>query len=350
MIESDNQSESMQSRFEEFQALDVKKDSITRKNLIRSLQALVRSGKVTISSNQISKYRASNFELSRILVYLLIEDGKVNSDPGMWQDNIRSEWELLNRSRLAEDSSRMPLYYAFRAYLSRLRDTPDITSTARVDRFFMKEVVEGLTRTSTDHDSQVLSRAKELLSLLESGNAGSSAKWSDLKKWVMGIVSAAVIAALGWAGNFVFTRTATPTSVHISACDDYKVTINQKSQKVVGLKEPVVVSGEVGKLPSNHHIWIAATLPVGSREFFPRDEVFSNDGKWETRLNPKLKHAKDVKRFAVFIVSEQGQKRIASHFSSMAKADARIWQPMNQDTFEDGEIVRCHGIHMVSVK
>ncbi len=227
---------------------------------------------------------------------------------------------------------------------------PELIPAVRVDRFLIREIVENLTKSEIDRNSQVLKRATELLCLVESGYATSSSKWSDKKRWLMGIISTVIIGVLGWVGNEIANELDKSAEVSHPDCNEYAVKINQKSQRVADLEEPVIVSGDARTLPSHLHLWVAATLPVGSREFYPRDEVFPYDGKWEKVLNPKLKNAKDEKRFAVFIVGEQGHRVIASHMSSMKKADTRNWQPLNQDIFDEREIVRCHGIHTVSVK
>jgi len=68
--------------FEAFEALNPKQDSVERKNYVRDLQAQVKSGRLSLSEDQAHRYLASEFELTRILVYLMIENTKLNSDLG----------------------------------------------------------------------------------------------------------------------------------------------------------------------------------------------------------------------------------------------------------------------------
>ncbi len=392
MIESNNQLDSLISSFKEFQALHVIKNSEDRKKLVRKLQAQVKSGKATISSDQVSEFLTSDFELARILVYLAIEFGKVNSDQEMWREIILNEWELLTRSKFDHEVSRMSLYYAFRAYAARLKAMPELVPAEKVERDFIGEVVDELSKSVIDRKSQVLKRATELLAIIknddaafspdelvdnlsksvtksnsqvlkretealssiESSDESSPPEWSERKKWVMGILAAVIAAGLigvfNWVGTEIVTKSDQTNKAFHPDCDKYGITINQKFKKVEDLEELVLVSGNVQSLPTNLHLWVATTLPAGSREFYPRDEVFPDNGKWEIPLNPKLKHAKDVKRFSVFVVGDQGHKIIDSHISSMKKANPMNWQPLNQDVFDKGEIVRCHGIYKVAVK
>jgi hypothetical protein len=68
----------------------------------------------------------------------------------------------------------MPLYYAVRTYLTRLKAAPDLRATAASDRILIREIESALAKSAVDHDSQVRHRIAELLSLMESGDFSSS--------------------------------------------------------------------------------------------------------------------------------------------------------------------------------
>lgn len=175
------------------------RESEARKNRVRDLEGEVKRGEVTIGNEQVQQYLASDFELARILVYLLMENGKVNADQAMWRANILSEWELLRRRVLSPDISRMPLYYAVRTYLTRLKAAPDLQATVVSDRILIREIESALAKSAVDHDSQVRHRIAELLSLMESGDFSPSnptimAAFISRRGAVLGAVIAAIAA------------------------------------------------------------------------------------------------------------------------------------------------------------
>jgi len=174
MIEPNSPSQPLQAKFEAFQALHPMRESQARKDRVRDLEREVKSGEVHISSDQMRQYLASDHELARILAYLLIENGKVYSDQGIWRANVLSEWELLRRHELSPNASRMALYYAVRAYLTRLRGAPDLKAAVGGDHALIREIESTLSKSEIDCNSQLRDRIAELLSLLESGDSSSA--------------------------------------------------------------------------------------------------------------------------------------------------------------------------------
>jgi hypothetical protein len=155
-------------RLKSFQALHAQKDSDARKTRVRELEAEVKTDKLVASPEDFNSYRTGDLELGRIVAYLLVENGKVNSSPELWRENIQYEWELLSRSELRFDQSRMPLYYAVRAYFRRLRAAPETKETARGDRLLLSEIHAALSRNDLDRDSRLRSQVMELLFELDS--------------------------------------------------------------------------------------------------------------------------------------------------------------------------------------
>ncbi|MGH6916501.1 MAG: hypothetical protein ACREJ0_02250 [Geminicoccaceae bacterium] len=189
-------SEDLQAKFDAFQALHPRHDSDTRKSRVRELEREVKAGRLIPSSQQVQEYAASHNELARIFVYLLIENGKINSDSTLWRRNILSEWELLKRASLRHDRSRMPLYYAVRSYIERLRSSSDLSPSAIEDRYLVREIEKTLEKSEIDRDSQVRSRVAELLSLLEGKRPASDDTAIGVARISRrGMVVSAVIAA-----------------------------------------------------------------------------------------------------------------------------------------------------------
>jgi hypothetical protein len=207
MVEANKQSRSLLTRFKEFQSLHLVQQSKARKKRVRNLEKEVKRGEVTIGNEQVQEYLASDFELARILVYLLMENSKVNADQATWRANILSEWELLQRHALSHDLSRMPLYYAVRTYLTRLKATPDLQATVASDRFLMREIESALAKSTVDQNSQVRRRIAELLALMESDNSSSSNP-TIMAAFISrrGAVLAAVIAAIAAIGVGLMTN------------------------------------------------------------------------------------------------------------------------------------------------
>ena len=192
MTDSNHQ---LQTQFEAFEKLHPARSGDERKRRVRELEAEVKNDKIHITSDQLQQYLASEKELPRILAYLLIENVKVNSDQSMWRANVLSEWELLRRRGLGHDCSRMPLYYAVRAYFTRLKGAPDSKVAARDDVALIREIESRLAESEIDRKSQLGDRVRELLTLLE-GSPSNPALDSVLISR-RGVIAAAIITTIG---------------------------------------------------------------------------------------------------------------------------------------------------------
>lgn len=190
----------LQTLFDAFQQLHPTRDSAGRKQLVRDLETEVKNDGITVSGKTLQQYRESQNELARILAYLLMENGKVNSDLAMWRNNIVSEWELLRRHDLSHDRSRMPLYYAVRTYVTRLKGAPDLRPASRDDRPLLSEIESRLSTSEIDRSSQLRDRVRELLSLLEPkepDTASSNPVIDAARVSRRGVITAAVITGVG---------------------------------------------------------------------------------------------------------------------------------------------------------
>jgi hypothetical protein len=160
--------------FAKFQQLDPKKDGEARKNIVHRMEAAVKTNEIDVLSQDAQRYLHGELELPRILVYLLIENAKLNSDLLSRRNNVLSEWERLRRN-LAHETSRMPLYYAVRAYLTLLRGgSPDMRAKARDDRKLIEEIHAALSQSIIDQESALIKRISELLYIVKSDEDASS--------------------------------------------------------------------------------------------------------------------------------------------------------------------------------
>jgi hypothetical protein len=159
--------------FEKFQALDPVRDDKARKDMVHRMEAAVKTNEISIPNDDAQSYLHSELELARILVYLLIENAKLNSDLLARRGNVLSEWERLRRN-LSHEVSRMPMYYAVRAYLVLLRAAPDMRAKARDDSALVREIQSSLSQSPIDRRSALLDRISELLYVIAGEEAASS--------------------------------------------------------------------------------------------------------------------------------------------------------------------------------
>ncbi len=197
MHEPNDEPDPLQAEFDAFQALHPVGDTKERKDRVRDLERRVKGSKVAISEEQVQDYLGSGKELARILVYLMMENGKINSDLEHLRQNILSEWELLQRLQRSHDSSRMPLYYAIRTYVTRLRTTPELKAAASQDRVLVGQIVTALSNSGIDNKSQLLNRAVELRSLLEGSDSSSqNPTVTAAKIALLGVIITAVVGII----------------------------------------------------------------------------------------------------------------------------------------------------------
>jgi hypothetical protein len=196
MTDADNELQELRNRFAVFGSLDTVRDAEARKNSVRELEARIRAGTLTIPLDQAQECLGSSYELARILVHLLIENGKVTTGHAQLRANVLSEWELLRRGELRHDASRMPLYYAVRAYLTRLRAAPELRPAATGDQILLREINVALSKSPVDRDSTLRDRVTELLLLLGSGDAASPKPETNEPRPRGAEITAAVVAAV----------------------------------------------------------------------------------------------------------------------------------------------------------
>ena len=132
------------------------------------------------------------------------------------------------------------------------------------------------------------------------------------------------------------------------SCEEYGVTLVQRTQEVADSMQAVVVTGSLRQLPSDYRLWLAAVGPSGSREYWPRGEVKEEGRSWTLEVRPELKTREDRKRFAVFVVGPDGQKLIQQYRVAMRQvAPEREWPPMTHMT---SDMHSCPGRHEVVLK
>jgi hypothetical protein len=141
-----------------------------------------------------------------------------------------------------------------------------------------------------------------------------------------------------------------PAFASRSSCEEYGVTLVQRTEEVADLRQTVVISGSVRQLPSNSRLWVVA-VPAGSRDYYPRGEAKSEGQSWTLELLPGLKSREDRKRFAVLVVGPDGLELIQQYREAMEKVEkvARIaeWPAMTHMT---SDMDLCPGRHEVVLK
>jgi len=166
MAQDGQQSASLTARFEAFQILHPLRDTKARKEAARSIEREVRLDQLMLSASELQQSLTSNYELARIVVYLLIENERANSDPKTRLSNVLSEWERFRRTDMNHDASRMPLYYAIRAYVSFLRNSSELRRNSTGDSAIFLQMDAVLAKSELDKNSQVRERVLEVLALL----------------------------------------------------------------------------------------------------------------------------------------------------------------------------------------
>ena len=137
-----------------------------RKAVVRALEQKVRAGEIALTDADLQLCRSSQWELQRILAYLIWQEGRVSSTAATLRSGLISEMELLKRMSFDEDCSRMPLYYAVRAYVERLKVDKDLISEAVDDVTLMGQIEADLSKHSIDRQGQVLPKIREASALL----------------------------------------------------------------------------------------------------------------------------------------------------------------------------------------
>jgi hypothetical protein len=181
-------------------------DSDGRKASIRALERRVRIGEVALSDGEFDHALASQDALSRIVAYLAVQYARVPITPGVLRTMITSEIELLRRKEFVEEYSRMPLYYATRAYLERIKTDKPLATAAAADIPMLKRIESELLIRDVDRNGQVLPTIQEAIECL--GNARNkdvNATIASARLALIGVIVAAVIAAASAVASAVIT-------------------------------------------------------------------------------------------------------------------------------------------------
>ena len=262
-------SSSLEARFDEFHALHPVADSVARKTLVRAIQGEIKRGEFAVTGDDVQKYLADVRELPRIFVYLLRENSRVHSSPEALRDSILSEWELLKRAELRPDASRMPLYYAVRTYLTRLKEAHTLPAAAANDRHLLREIETSLPASETDHDSSVHKRTAELRSLIEadspdtaSGHPTIEAARIARRATIFGaIIGALGVITVGLLANWQHLfRTSANQSIKAHVLTVTRVE-PRDDPKVDGYRITININGQLHSYPTRS-VW----APIGATQ------------------------------------------------------------------------------------
>jgi hypothetical protein len=196
----------LQEKVRIFDTLRVREDTEQRKAIVRDLENDVKSGKVSITDDQMQGCLAGDKPLARILVHLLVENGRGKAEPEAWRVGVQTEWELLRRHGFGHDTSLGSLYYAIRAYLTRLRNAPELKARRIDDRALFEQIEKALSQTGLDDGKHTRDRIAEILALLEAEAKRPSDTISAARIARRGVVIAAIIALIGALGVGIMTH------------------------------------------------------------------------------------------------------------------------------------------------
>jgi hypothetical protein len=186
--------DNLKSEFEHFENLHPDR----RKDAIHAMEARVRSGKIALTHEEFNACTTSPLGLQRILAYLMVQEGHVPATVSVLRSNLEGEMERLKRARFEGKYSRMPLYYAARAFVGRVKTDESLLTSAVGDLTLLEQVAEDLSRRHVDYSGQVLPKINEAISLLRGAQdktpetALTAARISR-----RGAIAAALIALIG---------------------------------------------------------------------------------------------------------------------------------------------------------
>jgi hypothetical protein len=149
--------------FQQFENLD----SNGRKEEVRMLEGKVKAGNIAMTDEDFHLCTSSGLALRRILGCLMVEHARVPASTVCMASIVSSEMDLVHRAAYRASYPRMPLYYAVRAYVARLRADDALSMTATKDVFMLKQFESRLMSRAVDRQGSVLPKLREAISLLE---------------------------------------------------------------------------------------------------------------------------------------------------------------------------------------
>ena len=180
--------------------------SVDRKAVVRKLEPLVRSGELKLSDSEMESALSSDDELTRILAYLAVQYGRVPTSTVLLREMLTAEMELLRRETFDEDKSRMPLYYATRAYLERVKSDKPLEVAAVADTPMLRRIESELLIRDIDRKGQVLPKVQEAIEHLSSvRDQSANSTMASARLTLIGAIAAAIIAALSSIISAVIT-------------------------------------------------------------------------------------------------------------------------------------------------
>ncbi len=116
---------------------------------------------------------------------------------------------------------------------------------------------------------------------------------------------------------------------------------------------PFRVSGKCKSIPKGYQLWLFIIGGQGGLECSPQSEITPHDGRWTTDFRATFFERGHKRRFAIFLVGEDGQALI-QHYKTFGKAlnqveprTDRPWPPLTRLT---SDIVRATEIREVTLR
>ena len=190
--------------------------------------------------------------------------------PSVLRSIVTDEMELLKRVAFETNYSRMPLYYATRAYVERVKTDKSLLTSAVGDLTMLEQMVEDLSCNDVDRRGQVLPKVKEATRLVREAqdktpetaitaskitlmNQGTGTPVERFQKWVQGHKILSVFVIIGIVVIALGTFTDAITSL-VGVC--------QQFTKPAATPEPIVDIGSATvSLPPDWTLRQAITSP-----------------------------------------------------------------------------------------
>jgi hypothetical protein len=111
------------------------------------------------------------------------------------------------------------------------------------------------------------------------------------------------------------------------------------------VRVPVAITGPCQKVPPGYKLWLFNIGGQGrTLKYYPQDEILVHNARWTTELRATSFSPGDKRRFAVFLVGENGQA-LVHHFraageaiNNVAPPGSRSWPPL---TVLTSDVVQC---------
>jgi hypothetical protein len=156
--------EGLEAQLDAFERLPVGHDG--RKAAVDRWEAAILAGEIQVETPRLLAYETDERGAARVLAYLVYQHEPNVADMAVLRRGVEREWDRLRRRSLVPGVSTMPLYYALRMYVARLKQAPGLVSNAAQDAALFSTIAQGLPRP-LDRSGHIDGKLQELATLFE---------------------------------------------------------------------------------------------------------------------------------------------------------------------------------------